>query len=263
MNQIEKKSCPKVSLVLTSYNCKDNIRRTLDSIERQSYQNIEILIADGGSSDGTVDIIKEYEECTSRNMKWISEPDNGIYDAMNKGYRMSTGDIIAFFNEEFVNKDAVKLMVEAIEDNDCVGAHADFVYATDTEVKRLWRMEEGKITQGWMPGHPTLYLKREIYEKYGLYKDNYKYSADYELMVRVLHCGKEKIAYVPTIIARMYYGGTSTNSVKAYYVTWLEAHNALRKNNVRGAFLIDVKRTLRLFGQFKEARGMTLESIRV
>lgn len=251
----------KVSLVLTSYNCKDNMQMTLQSIEKQSYPNIEILIADGGSTDGTLDVIKAYAETTEREVKWISEPDKGIYDAMNKGYKMSTGDIIAFFNEEFINENAVKLMVEAIYSGDYDGAHADFVYATDTSVKRYWHMGQGKISQGWMPGHPTLYFKREIYEKYGLYRDDYKYSADYELMIRTLYKREEKLAYVPCIIARMYYGGTSTNSLKAYYVTWLEAHKALVDNHVRGAFWIDVQRTFRLFGQFYNAKKMDINRL--
>lgn len=251
----------KVSIILTSYNCKDNIIKTLTSIEKQSYPNIEIVIVDGDSIDGTVDIIKAYVRRTYRETKWISEKDQGIYDAMNKGYSMSTGEIIVFFNEEFVNRDAVKLMVETIEKTGLDGAHADLVFATDTKVKRYWHMGEGKIIQGWMPGHPTLYLKREILEKYGLYKTEYRYSADYELMVRLLYKENVKLAYVPVIIARMYYGGTSTNGLKAYYATWLEAHRALVENHVRGAFLIDIKRTLKLYLQFRNAKKVSMQSI--
>lgn len=249
----------KVSLILTSYNCKENIDRTLTSIEKQTYPNIEILIVDGGSTDGTIQVIKRFEKTTEREIVWISEKDNGIYDAMNKGYRLSTGDIIAFFNEEFINIDAVKMMVEAIEQSGLDGAHADLIYATDTEVKRYWHMGIGSIVQGWMPGHPTLYFKREIYEKYGLFKDTYKYSADYELMVRILEKNHVKIAYVPIVIVRMYYGGTSTNGFKAYFDTWLEAHKALKENHVRGAFVIDLRRTIKLFTQFQKAKKMRMD----
>lgn len=258
---LDNHNLPKVSLIMSSFNCKDNIMKTFDSVEKQSYPNIEVLIADGGSTDGTVEEIKMYAQTSKREVKWVSEKDKGIYDAMNKGYRMSSGDIIACFNEEFVTKDAVRLMVEAILSENYDGAHADFVYATDTEVKRLWHMGKGKITDGWMPGHPTLYLKREVFEKYGLYRDDYKYSADYELMVRTIYGHGIKLAYVPKVIIRMYYGGTSTSGFKGYFVTYKEAHQALIENHVKGALWIDIKRTFRLFEQFHKAKKMKITDI--
>lgn len=132
----------RVSLILTSYNCKDNIVRTLKSIEMQDYPNIEIVIIDGLSVDGTVDIIKHYKNATKHICHWISEKDNGLYDAMNKGLNIASGDILAFFNDLFLTPNAVSLMVNAIESGNYDGAHADLIYAEDNKVKRYWRMGE-------------------------------------------------------------------------------------------------------------------------
>ena len=120
----------KVSLVLTTYNCLDNLKMTLDSIDIQDYPNIEIIIKDGGSTDGTINLIKEFSKTSTRQIKWESTPDNGIYDAMNQGYKLSTGDYILFFNDTFVKKNAVSLMVSAIEsDIRVVGCHSDITYS--------------------------------------------------------------------------------------------------------------------------------------
>ncbi len=243
----------KVSLILTSYNCQDNIACTLESIEKQDYPNIEIIIKDGESTDGTVEIIKQFSQRTKHSCKWKSAKDSGIYDAMNQGYLMSTGEIVAFFNDLFLLPNAVSLMVDAIESGDYDGAHADLIYADQGKVKRYWKMGQGKIKEGWMPGHPTLYLKREIYEKYGLYNDSYKCSADYEFMVRVFKNDNVKLAYVPKTIVQMYYGGTSTGGAGSYILSLKEAHRALKENNLSLAWWIDVRRTLKVLIQFVRA----------
>lgn len=241
---------PKMSLILTSFNCKENISRTLESIEQQDYPNVEVIIVDGKSTDGTCDIISEYAKTTKYECHWISEKDNGIYDAMNKGYRISSGDIIAFFNDLFLKKNVISTMVESILCNGTDGAHADLIYASDDEVKRIWRMGQGKIKKGWMPGHPTLYLKREVYEKYGLYNSNYKCSADYEFMVRILKNDEIKLSYVNEVIIRMFYGGTSTADMGSYWFSIKEAHQALIDNKVKCAWCITFLRTLKVFMQF-------------
>lgn len=247
------KKFPKMSLILTSYNCRENIIRTLESIEQQDYPNIEIVIVDGMSTDGTCDIIKEYASKTKHICKWISEKDNGIYDAMNKGYKLATGEVIAFFNDLFLMKNAVSSMVYAIYKNNVDGAHADLIYASDNEVKRIWKMGNGNIRLGWMPGHPTLYLKRDVYEKYGLYKPEYKCSADYEFMVRILKDGNVKLVYVNKVIIRMFYGGTSTANASSYWLSIKEAHRALVENKIQFGWLIVFLRTIKVFIQFVKA----------
>jgi len=225
----------------------------LDSIDTQDFEDIELIIVDGGSTDGTLQVIESYERIGKYPCKWISEKDNGIYDALNKGYYMSSGDIIAICNDLLLLRNAVSLMVRAIIDNDADGAHADLIYATDDKVKRFWKMGQGSIQKGWMPGHPTLYLRREVYEKYGVYDTNYRCSADYEFMVRILKDNTIKLEYVPETIIRMYYGGTSTASADSYMLSIKEAYHALVSNGVKHAGLITLLRTLRVSGQFMKA----------
>lgn len=246
----------KVSLVLTTYNCAGNVKSTLESIEKQDYPDIEIVVKDGLSTDRTLEIVKEYQKQGKYPLILQSCKDEGLYDAMNQGFRLSTGDIVAIFNERFLEQDAVSRMVSAIEqgdkEGDCryMGAHCDLYYMDGEKIVRKWKMGEGGIEQGWMPGHPTLFLKREIYEKYGLYNTKYKISADYEFMVRFLKDSSNKLVYVPKVLVGMYYGGTSTSGLQSYMQSLKEAHQALKENGYSRAWLIDFKRTLRVLRQF-------------
>lgn len=246
----------KVSLLVTTYNVKDHLRITLDHITRQDYRDMEVVIVDGMSTDGTVDVIQEYaarmEQNDSITVRWISEEDQGLYDAMNKAYRLSTGDIIAVCNDMLYTEDAVSKLVRAIEQcgRSCIGAHADLVYVEGERVVRSWHMGEGRLRQGWMPGHPTLFLRREIYEKYGLYDNRYRCAADYEFMVRFLKDENNRLAYVPEVLVAMFYGGTSNAGLSNYLVSFKESYQALRKNKVKCPFLITALRTFRVLRQF-------------
>ncbi len=239
-----------VSLILTTFNCKDNLQKTLESIESQDYSDMEIVIKDGGSTDGTLDVIKRYEKSSRFSVKWSSMADGGLYDAMNQGLSLSTGAIILFFNDRFTGNDVVSRCVRLMEQEGTDGVHGDLVYAEDGVVKRYWKMGTGKIRNGWMPGHPTLFLKREIYEQYGNYDSSYKCSADFEFMVRILKDGKVRLSYISDILVEMYYGGTSTQSAGAYGVSIREAHRALASNGIRFAWWVVLLRTLRTIPQF-------------
>lgn len=247
----------KVSLLVTTYNDQDNLAVTLRSIESQNYQNIEVVIVDGKSQDETPELIRKFadahhDKADSISVKWISEPDQGLYDAMNKAYRLSAGDIIAVCNDKLCTPDAVSKLVRAIEQggSGCIGAHADLVYMEGERVVRTWHMGEGRLQQGWMPGHPTLFLKREIYEKYGIYDTNYRCAADYEFMVRLLKDENNRLAYVPEVLVAMFYGGTSNAGLMNYLVSFKEGYQALRKNKVKFPLWITVKRTFRVLRQF-------------
>ena len=244
----------KVSLILTTYNCKDNLISTLQSIDRQDYSDIEVVIKDGVSTDGTLDVIREYAD-EHPNVLWKSGQDAGLYDALNQGIQMATGDIIAICNDLFTVDDAVSRFVNAIEQNpECSGAHSDLIYADGDKIVRYWKMGQGQISQGWMPGHPSLYLKRQVYEKYGLYNTSYKCSADYEFMIRMLKDNAVKLEYIPEVLIQMYYGGTSTGSAGSYITSVREGVRALKSNHVKHALGITILRTIRVMIQFANGK---------
>lgn len=246
----------RVSLILTTYNSRSNLEKTLESIEEQDYPCIEVVIKDGGSTDGTLEVIQKYQKTSRFDVKWESKKDKGIYDAMNQGYALAAGDILVFFNDRFVEASVVSRMVEAMDrinpktGKPYVGAHADLVYAEGDKVIRSWHMGEGSIEQGWMPGHPTLFLRREIYEQYGLYDTSFRIAADYEFMIRFLKNEENQLAYLPETIVSMYYGGTSSGGLSSYLLSLQEGHRALKINGVKGAWVIDVKRTIKALKQF-------------
>lgn len=245
----------KVSLLLTTYNAAQNLPITLKSIQNQTYEAIEVVIVDGCSTDGTVELIKDFAVNSSLEVKWLSEPDKGLYDAMNKAYNLSTGDIIAVCNDRLIERDSVATFVEAIESagSDCVGAHSDLVYVEGEKIIRGWHMGQGTIRQGWMPGHPALFLKREIYEKYGQYDITYRCAADYEFMVRFLKDDKNKLVYLPKVLISMFYGGTSNAGLQNYLVSFKEGYMALKKNGVKHPLIITLKRTWRVLCQFRQS----------
>ncbi len=242
----------KVSLLLTTYNSAQNLPITLESIQSQTYKKIEVVIVDGASSDATILLIEQFAKNTDLEVKWVSEPDKGLYDAMNKAYHMCTGDIIAVCNDRLCEKDAVALLVDAIgkSGKDCIGAHSDLVYVEGERIVRTWHMGQGSLRQGWMPGHPTLFLKREVYEKYGEYDITYRCAADYEFMVRFLKDEKNKLAYVPKVLISMFYGGTSNAGLRNYLISFKEGYMALRMNGVKHPLMITLKRTWRVLRQF-------------
>ena len=240
----------KVSLVLTTFNSKELLKHTIESIKEQTYENIEIIIQDGLSTDGTLEIIKEYADENS-NVNWVSEKDSGLYDAMNRGIKRATGDLIVCFNDLFATKDSVLDIVSTFEANPgVVGVHADLIYEENGKIIRDWKMGEGRIIDGWLPAHPTMFLKKEIYEKYGLYDTSYKCSADYEYMLRFLCDENNRLAYLPKLVVRMFYGGTSTSGISGYWTSVWESYKALKKNKVKRAGYIIFRRILKVIRQF-------------
>ncbi|MDE6389673.1 MAG: glycosyltransferase [Lachnospiraceae bacterium] len=244
----------KVSLLITTYNVKEHLTVTLESIRAQDYSSIEVVIVDGGSTDGTVDTIREFAASApiELGIRWISEPDRGLYDAMNKAWSMCTGDIVAVCNDKLCTPDAVTKLVRAIEQggDGCIGAHSDLIYTDGERIVRSWHMGEGRLKDGWMPGHPTLFIKRQIYEKYGVYDISYRCAADYEFMVRFLKDEKNRLAYVPEVLVAMFYGGTSNAGLGNYLVSFKEGYMALKKNGVPHPLFITIKRTFRVLRQF-------------
>lgn len=245
---------PKVSIITTTYNDKENLKKIIAQVKKQDYDNIEYVIVDGGSTDGTREVIAEAEAYFGDRLKWISEKDKGIYDAINKGIRLSTGDILGCCFDQYAGPDVISKMVAIMEKEGTDGVHGDLYYMEGDKVVRYWHQGQGNIRYGWMPGHPTLYLKKSVYDKYGLYKTDYRISADYEFMIRILKNKKVKLSYLPEVLIYMSHGGTSTNSLGAYLAGMKEGHRALRENGVRFAWFTDLCRTLRVLAQFAKKR---------
>ena len=259
----------KVSVVTTVYNDRENLKKVIRQVQSQDYENIEYIIVDGGSTDGTLDVIREAERqfrkgaagenagteadgSTTANIefRWISEPDKGIYDAINKGMKMATGDILGCCFDQYAAPDVLTRMVDIIEKEGTDGVHGDLYYMDGEKIVRHWHQGQGSIRTGWMPGHPTLYLRREVYETFGYYKTDYRISADYEFMIRILKDNQVKLSYLPEVLIYMAHGGTSTNSLGAYVAGMKEGHRALKENGVRFAWFTDFCRILRVLVQF-------------
>ena len=240
----------KVSIITTTYNDSANLRKTIRQIEAQDYANIEYIIVDGASKDDTLEVIADAKERFGDRLVWISEKDSGIYDAINKGLRLATGDFIGLCFDQFAAPDVISKMVSIMEKEGTDGVHGDLNYVDGEKIVRKWRQGQGNIRTGWMPGHPTLYLRKEVYETYGLYKTDYRSSADYEYMIRILKDGKVKLSYIPEVLIKMSHGGTSTNGLGAYLEGLKEGHRALKENGVKFAFVTDLLRILRVLRQF-------------
>ncbi|MCI8333889.1 MAG: glycosyltransferase [Lachnospiraceae bacterium] len=241
---------PKVSIVTTTYNDRENLEKIIRQVRSQDYENLEYIIVDGGSADGTLEVIREAQKDFGQRLKWISQPDKGIYDALNKGLKMSSGEILGCCFDEFAGPDVVAKMVDIMEREGTDGVHGDLDYVDGDRVVRRWRQGQGKLVFGWMPGHPTLYLRRSVYENFGYYRTDYRISADYEFMIRILKDGKVRLSYLPEVLIRMSHGGTSTNSLRAYLAGMKEGHRALKENGIPMAAFTDFCRTLRVLAQF-------------
>lgn len=240
----------KVSIITATYNDSANLKRIIRQIEAQDYENIESIIVDGASTDDTMEVIKEAKKRLGDRLVWISEKDSGIYDAINKGLKLATGDYVGVCYDEFTGNHVISKMVETIEREGTDGVHADLYYMDGERIVRKWKQGQGSIRSGWMPGHPTLYLKKSVYDKYGFYKTDYRISADYEFMIRILKDGDVKLSYIPEVLIKMSHGGTSTNSLGAYVESFKEGHRALKENGIPFAFVTDILRTFRVLLQF-------------
>ncbi|MBQ0042033.1 MAG: glycosyltransferase [Lachnospiraceae bacterium] len=240
----------KVSVITTTYNDAEHLKSVATKVMQQDYDNLEYIIVNGGEDIETDKVIELVRSRLGDKLKVITGKDTGIYNAINKGLAAATGDVIGCCFDDFTQKSSLRKLVEAIENEGTDGVHADLCYVQDGKIVRRWHQGQGNLRTGWMPGHPTLYLKKEIYEKYGLYKEDYKIAADYEFMVRILWKKDTKLSYVPENLINMQYGGTSNNSLSAYLISLKEGHRALKENGVKFAFITDICRTMRVLFQF-------------
>jgi len=234
----------KISIITVTYNSAATLAGTIESVMKQDYPNIEYIIVDGNSSDGTVDIIKSYAQ--NYPIKWISEPDRGLYDAMNKGIRMATGHIVGIINSDdfYHRSDIVSYIANAFHNDaiDCV--YGDVRFVNPKDLGKTIRYYSGKpfhpslFKFGFAPPHPTFFAKRVLFEKYGLYKSDFKISADFELLVRFLFVNQLKYQYLEADILKMRTGGISTRSFKSRLISNREIVRACKENNIPSNLLM-------------------------
>lgn len=209
----------KVSIITVVYNGAQTIRDCLESVRNQSYPRVEHIVKDGGSTDGTLHIIEEYKSYLA---KVVSEPDNGIYDGMNKGLRLATGDVIGILNADdiYAGPDVLSKVVKTFSEKKVDSCYGDLVYVDGKDTNRVvryWRSGDfvpRKFYWGWMPPHPTFFVRREVFDKYGLFNLALGTAADYELMLRFLLKHRITSAYLPEIIVKMRSGGASNASLR-------------------------------------------------
>lgn len=247
----------KISLITVTFNSAATLRDTLQSVLAQSYSNIEYIIVDGASKDGTVDIVKEYEPKFNGRMRWISEPDKGLYDAMNKGFRMATGDVIGIINSDdlLAEPDAVEKVMRCFDENpdvDAVYANLYYVAQNDTsKIVRHWISgKQRPFRYGWHPAHPTFYVKREVYQQYGLFDLEFKFAADFELMLRLIEKEHIKLFYLPEPLVRMRLGGTTSKNLTNIKKGNIECIKAFRKNGLKVSRLYPLFRLLPKLRQY-------------
>lgn len=226
---------PKISLITVCFNAEASISRCIESVIGQTFKSYEYIIIDGASTDNTINIIKKY----GANINvLVSEPDKGIYDAINKGIRLAKGDIIGILNADdfFADSNALSLIAGAFEQKNIEIVYADLDYINPADkVIRKWRSGEyktGKFNLGWMPPHPTFYCKRNLFEKYGYYSLEYGTAADYELMLRFIHRSKINPFYIKKVLIKMKTGGASNKSLSNRVKGLLFDFKAMRYNGI-------------------------------
>ena len=229
-----------ITIITVTYNSESTINDTIISVLNQSYNDIEYIIVDGCSKDRTVDIIKEYEPKFKGRLKWISEKDKGIYDAMNKGIRMATGDIIGILNSDdfFTSNDVISTVYETFEKYNPDAIYGDIHFVNDSNLNKTVRYYSSKIFRrelmrfGFMPAHPSFYIKRECFDKFGLYNTSYKIAADFEFLLRTIFIGNIKTIYIPKDFVTMRTGGASTSGMSSHRLIMKEHLRAFKENSI-------------------------------
>ncbi len=245
----------KVTIITVTFNSVKYIEDCILSVANQTYPNIEHIIIDGKSNDGTVEKIKKHEKNIT---SWISETDRGMYDALNKGMELSTGDIIGILNSDDILEadDVIAEIVKVFQENTIDSLYGDLEYVDQMDLTKVYRIWKGKpykrslFFRGWMPAHPTFYFKRSVYEKYGGYENHFFSAADYELMCRYLFKNKVSSFYLPKLIVKMRRGGQSNSSLKMRLRANRRDYLAMRKNNIPFSFIVSILKPLSKLHQY-------------
>jgi glycosyltransferase len=244
----------KFSIITAVYNNVNEISHAVNSVLSQTYPDIEYIIIDGASTDGTREVIQSFG---SRISKLLSEPDKGIYDALNKGISLATGDVVGILHSDdiFESINSIENIAKIFQKTNCDAVYGDLLYVAKNEPSKIirnWKSAPFRVenfSRGWMPAHPTLFVKKKVYDEFGLFDPHYKIAADYDWMLRTLGSGRLSCEYLPEVISRMKLGGASNKSLKNIWQKSYEDWQALRKNKAGGIYTLFMKNVSKL-GQF-------------
>jgi glycosyltransferase len=245
----------KVSIITVTMNSEKYLSDCINSVRHQNYRDIEHIIIDGKSTDGTVNIIRENLNHISY---WVSETDRGMYDAINKGMQMATGDIIGILNSDdmFASADSVRSIVDCFQTTSTDTVYGDLVYVDASNTQKILRYWKGvsykrsRFRYGWMPAHPTFYMRRELIDRYGIYENHYYTAADYEFMARYLFLHKVSSQYIDTMLVKMRSGGLSNENFKSRLRANRRDFLAMRKNKIPFSFFVSILKPLIKLPQF-------------
>ena len=241
----------KITIITVCYNRKGTIEKAIQSVLSQNYHDIEYIIIDGNSKDGTQEIIESY---TDRISKYISEPDKGMYDAINKGFQLATGDVIGLMHsdDEFYDRKAISRIATRFEyDSNIEGVYGDGIYVSNDKEERLIRDRIGgvfslkRVKKGWLPLHPTVYLKKAVIDKHGLYNLDFKIASDTEFLLRYLYKHKINMSYIDAYIVKMRMGGMSTSLKRAFEVLY-EDYKIYKFHGLAAILVVFLKKSIAL-----------------
>ena len=242
-----------ISIITITYQSVATLKETVNSVLSQSCKNLEYIIVDGGSNDGTIEFLNQQGD----KIRWISEPDHGIYNALNKGIMLAKGDYIGFLHSDdiFGNEQIIEKIYNTAKNNnpDIIYGDLEYVYKSDTEkVLRYWKscdFKQGLLQRGWMPPHPTVYIKKAWYTKIGGFNETFKIAADYEFMLRLFSQPDIKTCHINDVVVKMRTGGTSNRSLSNVIQKMKEDYKALKLNKIGGIYSLLLK-NLSKFNQF-------------
>lgn len=245
-----------ISIITATYNSAKTLNDTIQSVLRQTNKDFEYLVIDGGSTDETIEMVKSYESEFSGRLKWVSEKDGGIYDAMNKGIKMASGDVVGILNSDdyFSSDDILQTVADAFKRQDIDAIYGDIHFIRDGNPQKCVRYYSSRMFRpfwlrfGFMPAHPSFYCKREVFDKAGLYSLDYKIGADYEMMVRLFKRHKINGLYVNKDFVTMRTGGASNTNMRSRLTLINEDVKACRDNGIyTNSFLVSLKFLYKIF----------------
>lgn len=259
----------KVTIITVCYNRAGTIRQAIESVMAQTYPDIEYIVVDGASTDGSVSVIKECLKSakgTAKKVKFISEPDHGMYEAINKGLKMATGDVIALCHsdDQLYDRHTVEMVVEAFKkepDADMVYANGIFVNSESGKAVRVWKSKDLKrwrLCCGWLPLHTTCYIRKEVFEKYGFYDESYRIASDTKFLLNVLYRQRIRASFLPQYVVKMQMGGASTD-INRQREMWKEDIRVFKETGFR--FPVLMKMTKMMWKPSQFIRGKLIGNV--